>query len=139
MSCRKYQVTGFKWLKTLEQAGFGGILADDMGLGKTLQMIAVLLSSKQDGRTSLVVCPASLVYNWQEEVIRFAPTLRVTTITGTKKEREAILMDMEHYDVLITSYDLLKRDRGTRTGASITKFSMKRSMLKIHRRWPRRR
>lgn len=107
---RNYQVTGFKWLKTLEQAGFGGILADDMGLGKTLQMIAVLLSSKQDGRTSLVVCPASLVYNWQEEVIRFAPTLRVTTITGTKKEREAILMDMEHYDVLITSYDLLKRD-----------------------------
>ena len=67
---RQYQTEGYKWLRTVESGGFGGILADDMGLGKTLQMIAVFLAWKQEGQkgTSLVVCPASLVYNWKEEL-----------------------------------------------------------------------
>ena len=109
---RNYQYYGYKWIRTLADAGFGGILADDMGLGKTLQMIAVFLAEKEEGKegTSLVVCPASLVYNWQEEIRRFAPSLAVRTVTGNLSERRAILEESDTADVLITSYDLLKRD-----------------------------
>ncbi len=109
---RGYQVKGYKWLRTLEQYGFGGILADDMGLGKTLQMISVLLACKAEGKkgTSIIISPASLVYNWQEEIHRFAPELTVCTITGSQKERKALLASYEAYDVVVTSYDLLKRD-----------------------------
>ena len=109
---RNYQIAGYKWLRTLEACHFGGILADDMGLGKTLQMIAVLLAWKNEGRrgTSLIVSPASLVYNWQEELSRFAPQLNVCMVTGTQKERSEKLKHYGDYDVLVTSYDLLKRD-----------------------------
>ena len=111
---RPYQVYGFKWLKTLEEAGFSGILADEMGLGKTVQMIALFQSAKEKGAhaPSLVVCPASLVYNWQAEVNRFAPELKVRTITGTTGARKKILEEIggTAADVYITSYDLLKRD-----------------------------
>lgn len=111
---RPYQKDGFKWLRTLEEWGFGGILADDMGLGKTLQAIAVLLSSKQEGKegTSLIIAPASLVFNWQEEFSRFAPELRVNVVAGTQSERRDIIENWKDVDVLITSYDLLKRDIG---------------------------
>ena len=79
---RNYQKDGFKWLRTLEEWNLGGILADDMGLGKTLQVIALLLSAKQEGRsgTALVVAPAALVYNWDEELRRFAPELSAAGI-----------------------------------------------------------
>ena len=108
---REYQKYGYKWIRALSQYGFGGILADDMGLGKTLQVIAVLLAEKQTASTtSLVVCPASLVYNWQEEFTRFAPEIRTATVTGTLSERKKILEQAASVDVLITSYDLLKRD-----------------------------
>lgn len=90
---RPYQVFGYKWLKTLEEAGFGGILADEMGLGKTIQMISLFQSAKDAGSRlpSLVICPASLVYNWQAEVNRFAPALKVRTVTGTTGARRDIL------------------------------------------------
>ncbi|MCI9328795.1 MAG: DEAD/DEAH box helicase [Ruminococcus sp.] len=109
---RKYQKNGFKWLRTLEAWQFGGILADDMGLGKTLQVIAVLLAAKQEGKegTSLVVAPASLIFNWGEEFERFAPELRVSLITGNQEERQNIIASYQEVDVLVTSYDLLKRD-----------------------------
>ncbi|MDO5132507.1 MAG: SNF2 helicase associated domain-containing protein [Eubacteriales bacterium] len=224
---RKYQVAGYRWLRTLDHYGFGGILADEMGLGKTLQVIAVFLADKQAreagaaaaaepditnastvraldktnvstvresdkinastvqepdktteltvraldkttastvaelpdktastalrtaaaitglqaaagkkrGRqkknaaavsetarliettapaeipaTSLVICPASLVYNWGEELRRFAPELRAALVAGTKSERTRVIADYRSYDVLVTSYDLLKRD-----------------------------
>lgn len=113
---RNYQVFGHKWLRTLEKYGFGGILADDMGLGKTLQVISVLAAAKAERNAydkalpSLVVCPASLVYNWQEEIYRFAPALTCVVIVGTQKERQEIIQDLHRYDVAITSYDLLKRD-----------------------------
>lgn len=109
---RNYQVTGFKWLKTLEAYGFGGILADDMGLGKTLQTIAVLLSLKREGMkgTSIIICPASLIYNWKEEFQRFAPDISVAMLSGNKTEREELLERYEEFDVLITSYELLRRD-----------------------------
>ncbi|MBR0162109.1 MAG: SNF2 helicase associated domain-containing protein [Oscillospiraceae bacterium] len=109
---RGYQVYGYKWLRTLSACGFGGILADEMGLGKTLQIIAVLLAEKQEGAigTSLVVCPASLVYNWAEEFRRFAPSLSVCPVEGSQAERQEILSHAGKWDVLISSYDHLKRD-----------------------------
>lgn len=114
---RKYQKTGYRWLKTLDAYGFGGILADDMGLGKTIQAIGILLEEKQQRQrqekeavTSLIICPASLVYNWENEIHTFAPELTVQTVTGTAAEREQQLRLWDQFDVLVTSYDLLKRD-----------------------------
>lgn len=109
---RNYQKNGYKWLRTLEAWQFGGILADDMGLGKTLQVIAVLLAAKQEGmtETSLVVSPASLVYNWGEEFRKFAPELNISLITGTQDERQLKIEAYRESDVVVTSYDLLKRD-----------------------------
>lgn len=109
---KNYQVKGFQWLRTLEANHFGGILADDMGLGKTLQTITVLLSAKEEGKkgTSMIVAPASLVYNWGEEIAHFAPKLKVVLITGTQEERKELIESCEEYDCLVTSYDLLKRD-----------------------------
>lgn len=109
---RGYQKNGYKWLRTLAARNLGGILADDMGLGKTLQMIAVLLAAKQEGEkgTSLIAAPASLVFNWGEEFSRFAPELSVCLIAGTQAERREKLSAWQDYDVLVTSYDLLKRD-----------------------------
>lgn len=113
---RPYQKVGYQWLRTVEAYQFGGILADDMGLGKTVQMIAVLLAAKLEGKegTSLIVCPSSLIYNWENECHQFAPTLQVKVVAGTVEERINLLRDVkdekEKVDVLITSYDLLKRD-----------------------------
>lgn len=108
---RGYQKTGFRWLKTLDAHGFGGILADDMGLGKTIQIISLLLDEKDrnKGSVSLVICPASLIYNWENEINTFAPRLQVVSVAGTAKERQELLA-AEKPDVYITSYDLLKRD-----------------------------
>lgn len=118
---RKYQKHGYRWLRTLEGSGFGGILADDMGLGKTLQVIAVLLAAKSAGspeeqgdegkdQPALIITPASLVYNWQEEFARFAPELSVGIIAGSQAQRHEMLAGYRDWDVLVTSYDLLKRD-----------------------------
>ena len=109
---RGYQEDGFRWLGTLERMGFGGVLADDMGLGKTLQVIAHVLGRKEEGATgcSLIVCPASLVYNWMSELARFAPGLRCVAAVGTKSARAASIGSSAELDVLVTSYDLLRRD-----------------------------
>lgn len=109
---RKYQEVGYKWLRMLYAYGFGGILADDMGLGKTLQVISMLLALKEEGEkgTSLIVAPASLVYNWKEEFAKFAPALKSQLIVEAKEERVKLLAQYQDYDVIITSYDLLKRD-----------------------------
>ena len=115
---RGYQVYGYKWLRTLAGCGFGGILADEMGLGKTLQIIAVLLAEKQEGSigTSLIICPASLVYNWAEEFHRFAPELTVCPVEGNQTERGEIIERSGKWDVLISSYYHLKRDVQTYEG-----------------------
>ena len=108
---RSYQVFGHRWLRTLLHNHFGGILADEMGLGKTLQIISVLSAEKDDTpRTALIVCPASLVYNWKEEFLRFAPELKVEAVACGARERHAQIQNYQQADVLITSYDLLKRD-----------------------------
>ncbi|GKX30282.1 helicase [Vallitalea longa] len=106
---RDYQKYGFIWLKSLSYYGFGGILADDMGLGKTLQSIA-LIKSTETKNPSLVIAPTSLVYNWADEINKFAPDLKVLILTGNKKEREKLFVDIDENDVVITSYGLLKRD-----------------------------
>ena len=110
---RRYQEVGFKWLKTLDNYGLGGILADDMGLGKTLQVITLLLdynNRHDDRKSSMVVCPSSLALNWSSELAKFAPNLSVCVISGNASERMAIIDKVNDYDVVITSYDLLKRD-----------------------------
>ncbi len=110
---RKYQQTGFRWLKTMSRYGFGGVLADDMGLGKTLEAIAFLLSCKEEdpnASPSLVVCPASLVLNWESEIARFAPQLRAVSVIGEATVRRDLIARAEEFDIVITSYDLLKRD-----------------------------
>jgi SNF2 family DNA or RNA helicase len=108
---RPYQKIGFNWIKTLEKYGLGGILADDMGLGKTIQIIAILLDEKKASNTaSIVVCPSSLYINWQREINRFAPTLDVLIISGDANKRTELIDDIKKYDVILTSYDLLKRD-----------------------------
>ena len=109
---RNYQSDGYKWIRLLDHFGFGGILADEMGLGKTLQAISVLSACKaENGHChTLVVTPASLVYNWCEEIHRFAPKLQAVPVSGTQTERQLILEKPGDYDILVTSYDLLKRD-----------------------------
>ncbi len=129
---RPYQKFGFRWMMTLQKLGFGGILADDMGLGKTVQAIAYLLAQKERKAQSLpgpgvsepaesgeavmaaawlglIVCPASLVYNWESEIRRFAPSLTVVAVTGTAAARKEKIRSGEG-EILLTSYDLLKRD-----------------------------
>lgn len=109
---RDYQKDGFRWLKLMHRYGFGGILADDMGLGKTLQVIAFLESEKQEGRTSIVIVPSSVLYNWEDEVCKFASDLKVCCITGSQAKREELIRGSMDMDLLITSYDYLKRDIG---------------------------
>lgn len=120
---RPYQATGFLWFKTLYHNGFGGILADDMGLGKTLQTIAFLLSEYleakfTDNRRALIVTPASLVFNWQHEFSLFAPGLPVKMVTGNADERREMIHGSQSRDILITSYELLKRDLEAYEGLS---------------------
>ena len=110
---RNYQVTGFKWLKTLDEYQFGGILADDMGLGKTIQLLAVLqsyLEEEKNPKPSMVVCPSSLSLNWKSEINKFASEIKTLVISGTAEERIKQIESIGDYNLVITSYDLLKRD-----------------------------
>ncbi|PRR81435.1 DEAD/DEAH box helicase [Clostridium luticellarii] len=105
---RNYQKIGYNWFKTLDYLGFGGILGDEMGLGKTLQAIAFLLSNK--GSRSLIVVPTSLVYNWIHEFEKFAPDMKIAAVNGPKSFREEQIKKVDEYDVIVTTYNLLKRD-----------------------------
>jgi len=109
---RGYQVTGYKWLRTLADNNLGGILADDMGLGKTLQTIVYIASIKEmfESCRFLIVCPSSLIYNWQDELENFAPHLSSSVVTGNPKERQELIEADIKTDILITSYPLMRRD-----------------------------
>ncbi|MDQ0200170.1 DEAD/DEAH box helicase [Neobacillus ginsengisoli] len=111
---RDYQKLGYQWLKTLAHYGFGGILADDMGLGKTLQSIAFIQSVLPDIRKekmpALIVSPSSLIYNWMNELKKFAPTIRAVIIDGSKEARINFLKNLGEVDIVITSYPLLRKD-----------------------------
>ncbi|WP_223691993.1 DEAD/DEAH box helicase [Leifsonia poae] len=113
---RPYQVEGFRWLAFLWAHALGGVLADDMGLGKTLQTLALLDHVREttpapDRRPFLVVAPTSVVANWAAEAARFAPRLRVTTLTTTLAKGRTTLSDLAAgADVIITSYALFRLD-----------------------------
>lgn len=108
---RPYQQQGLNWLSFLRTYGLGGILADDMGLGKTLQTLSFIQSEREAGRLNspvLIVCPTSLLGNWQQEAARFTPELRVLQIYGSK--RQHLFEQLSDYDLLVTTYPLIVRD-----------------------------
>ncbi|MFA9466100.1 MAG: SNF2 helicase associated domain-containing protein [Velocimicrobium sp.] len=105
---RNYQKKGVSWLRMLAQHNLGGVLADDMGLGKTLESIVYMAAFPND--THLIVCPTSLVYNWQDEFLTFAPEVKTVVISGTPESRQELLKHHPEFDVIITSYPLMRRD-----------------------------
>ncbi|WP_164108718.1 MULTISPECIES: DEAD/DEAH box helicase [Sphingobacterium] len=107
---RGYQHRGFDWLCFLDRFGFGGCLADDMGLGKTVQVITFLLylKDKYGPQPHLVVVPTSLLFNWQDEIARFAPELRVGCYSGGSRQR--MVQHFDTYDVVLVSYGVLSSD-----------------------------
>ena len=110
---RDYQKRGYEWMTALDRMHMGGILADDMGLGKTAQIIALLLATREENRTSLVVTPTSLTYNWLSEFRKFAPGLSVTVLSGNGTQRAGLIRHIVNngdVDVVITSYPLIRRD-----------------------------
>ena len=113
---RPYQKVGLGWLTRTRELGLGALLADDMGLGKTVQVIAYLLDrSDGAGRPALIVCPTSVLGNWQREVRRFAPGLSVHIHHGPDRSRDPAVL--AGWDVVLTSYALLPRDRRLLTEA----------------------
>lgn len=109
-SLRSYQQSGLNWLNFLDNFNFGGILADDMGLGKTIQVIAFLLSQreKRGFTTSLIVMPATLIFNWQNELAKFAPSMKVLTVYGANRQR--LHSEYGDYELVLTSYGTLLAD-----------------------------
>lgn len=109
-SLRPYQQKGFEWMSILAEAGAGACLADDMGLGKTLQTICFLAHRIQlsPGLKHLIVCPSSLIYNWQQELTRFAPSIR--TIVHHGAGRTTKWKDESNIDIVITSYGTIRTD-----------------------------
>ncbi|MEP2773278.1 MAG: DEAD/DEAH box helicase [Fulvivirga sp.] len=107
---RPYQKAGYDWMQFLRSYKFGGCLADDMGLGKTVQTLALLQAQKEQGMegTTLLIMPTSLVYNWEMEAKRFTPKLKVFTYTGTNREKKP--EKFSKYDIVITSYGIIRLD-----------------------------
>jgi superfamily II DNA or RNA helicase len=109
---RGYQLTGLAWLQFIREVGTGGVLADDMGLGKTVQTLAHLTLEKEAGRLenpALVVVPTSVIHNWMSERERFAPGLRLLLLHGPQRKRD--FSQISSYDIVLTTYPLLSRDR----------------------------
>jgi SNF2 family DNA or RNA helicase len=110
-SLRPYQRRGLAWLEFLQRAGLGGILADDMGLGKTVQLLALVAADPPGTGPTLLVCPMSLVGNWQREAARFAPDLRLHVHHGAERARgEEFTKAVAASDLIITTYALTARD-----------------------------
>ncbi|MBL4629892.1 MAG: DEAD/DEAH box helicase, partial [Paraglaciecola sp.] len=108
---RDYQLAGFDWASRLAHWGAGACLADDMGLGKTLQALAILLSRASKG-PSLVLAPTSVCFNWQQEALKFAPTLNIKLLADINNtaQREELLKQLTSFDCVIMSYGLLQRE-----------------------------
>lgn len=107
---RPYQKAGYNWLHFVKDFKFGGCLADDMGLGKTVQTLAMLQHRKENGAESatLLVMPTSLIYNWLNEAQKFTPELRILTYTGTYREKN--VEQFKDYDLVLTSYGIVRLD-----------------------------
>jgi len=110
---RDYQLEGFRWMARLTHWGAGACLADDMGLGKTVQALALILSQAEHGPT-LVVAPTSVCMNWQDEVARFAPTLRLHNFA--EGGRQSMVADVGPFDLVVCSYALLQRNEALLAG-----------------------
>ncbi len=106
---RDYQKEGVYWLHFLKKYGFGGILADEMGLGKTIQALSILAMNKGEG-THIVVCPKSLIYNWDNEIKKYFPDMTVLIVDKDVERRKHLIKDANNYDVVITSYSMLQKD-----------------------------
>ena len=109
-SLRPYQLSGFHWLQTLDELGYGGCLADDMGLGKTLQTISFLqfLKEKYPGSTQLVVCPTSLIFNWENELQKFCPSLKFHIHYGSQRDLNET--HFTEFDIVLTTYGVVRND-----------------------------
>jgi len=105
---RNYQKLGVQWIYFLQKYNFGGILADEMGLGKTLQALTALKLNPL--KTHIVICPKSLVYNWEYEAKKYFPELKVLVIDGDNEKRKRNIPEMKNYDVIITSYSMIQKD-----------------------------
>ena len=107
---RDYQKAGFQWMQLMDQMGWGGCLADDMGLGKTLQTLCFLAAVQQTKplETHLIVCPTSLIYNWENEIKKFTPHLRFHVYYGVGREWND--HDIDNADIMITSYGVVRSD-----------------------------
>ncbi len=107
---REYQTKGFSWLWFMYKYGLNGILADDMGLGKTLQALSLIQKAKEtDGDMPvLVICPTSVVFNWESEIQKFTPDLTCLKLAGV--DRKNMFSEIPNYDIVITSYALIRRD-----------------------------
>jgi non-specific serine/threonine protein kinase len=107
---RPYQESGFQWLNYLHEVEWGGILADDMGLGKTIQALTFIYQLKQQPGHSkaLVICPATLMYNWQNEIKKFTPELTYYIHHGGARDED--LLAVNKYDIIITTYGTLRSD-----------------------------
>lgn len=110
---RPYQILGMSWLLFLRQYGFGACLADDMGLGKTIQLLSYLLAvkEKEQGGAALIICPTSVLGNWQKEIERFAPDLKVYLHYGSNRLKESAFVNAaSDSDIVLTSYGLSHLD-----------------------------
>lgn len=107
---RPYQQQGLNWLNYLDDLNFGGCLADDMGLGKSVQVLAFILAQRKKAthNTNLVVAPTTLLFNWQEEVAKFAPSLKILTLYGADRSKSS--KDFDQYEIILTSYGTLMGD-----------------------------
>ncbi|KAG8867854.1 TATA-binding protein-associated factor mot1 [Serendipita sp. 405] len=120
---RKYQQEGVNWLAFLNKYKLHGILCDDMGLGKTLQSICILASLHHERQqrnephlTSLVVCPPTLTNHWRHEINKYVDNLRPVIYAGPIKERRLRVKKLDQYDVVITSYDVVRNDVNVLSG-----------------------
>jgi len=129
---RKYQLDGFNWMVWLQSAGLGGCLADDMGLGKTIQALALLVFNRENpgclkkvginnseptlfdrqvqNPVSLIIVPASLIYNWENEIKKFAPALKVYSYKGSQRNRN--ISYFNYFDIILSSYHIVRQDIG---------------------------
>jgi non-specific serine/threonine protein kinase len=107
---RPYQLSGYQWLNFLNEVGWGGILADDMGLGKTVQALSMLehYKKKEKTLTAIVICPTTLIYNWQKEITKFTPSLTSVIHHGNARNRD--LEVLKQSNVIITTYGTLRSD-----------------------------
>lgn len=126
---RQYQLDGLSWMYWLQSSGLGGCLADDMGLGKTIQTLSLLQHNRENSKpvqirdlnedltlfdtpviklTSLIVVPASLIYNWENEIRRFAPEMKVYSYKGNQRRKSTSYF--HYFDIIISSYHTVRQD-----------------------------